>query len=520
MKNRLLGFIALGFLLIAFVLAFAPVVRAQGVDDKIQALESELGRLKSEQMELKKEAVAAAAALPSFSYRPRSGVTIQAADRSWSIRQALLFQVHMYNHTDGNDARGATTGDQFDRRFRPLWTLCVSDCMYEWHVTLDFDTGDIGDVQNTGFYMNFSKINPWLPDLSVTNADSSTGYNQVARSSVSSAQVELASDLLADSAVSNLSRRQIGLAWLNKPLLITPGDFNFALEYRPGSGINRNVVSDTDRKEFAGILGARPYSRSKNPWLQRLRLGIATTVSSMDSRSARQGRRLRIRTDERVGRFTLLDTGGTTTTTTTVNTAGAGCPAACPVTTTTTVAGIGDGIHHNIQGGIEWGYGPYLSRVELGLSKFHSGKVNAASGPTAATSFRNVRGAYWRIGHELFLLSPKGPLTGSAYVPGTLQFGWGFERAQMNCGERAGTSSVDCYPGTGTVNNVRLLKRELDLWYYWNSFSRIGFFWNWWDADNVPQATQVAVGCSKNNTVRTGKDCDWHSVNLALQVNF
>src|SRR3989337_3558494 len=85
MKNRLLGFAALGFVLIAFVLALAPVVRAGGVDDKIQALENELGRLKSEQMELKKEATAAAAALPSFSYRPRSGVTIEAADRSWSI---------------------------------------------------------------------------------------------------------------------------------------------------------------------------------------------------------------------------------------------------------------------------------------------------------------------------------------------------------------------------------------------------------------------------------------------------
>ena len=38
MKNKLLGFAALGFLLIAFVLALAPAVRAGGVDDKIQTL--------------------------------------------------------------------------------------------------------------------------------------------------------------------------------------------------------------------------------------------------------------------------------------------------------------------------------------------------------------------------------------------------------------------------------------------------------------------------------------------------
>ena len=50
MKNKLLGFTAIGFLLVAFILAVAPAVRAEGVDDKISALESELARLKSEQM--------------------------------------------------------------------------------------------------------------------------------------------------------------------------------------------------------------------------------------------------------------------------------------------------------------------------------------------------------------------------------------------------------------------------------------------------------------------------------------
>jgi len=58
----------LGFLLAVFFLSVP--VWAQGVDDKIKALEQELSSLKSQQMELKKEATAAAAALPSFSYRP------------------------------------------------------------------------------------------------------------------------------------------------------------------------------------------------------------------------------------------------------------------------------------------------------------------------------------------------------------------------------------------------------------------------------------------------------------------
>jgi hypothetical protein len=485
MKNRLLGFAALGFLLIAFVLALAPVVRAGGVDDKIQALENELGRLKSEQMELKKEAVAAAAALPSFSYRPRSGVTIAAADRSWSIQTFLNGQWHMYNHIDGSAARGLSTGDIFTRRFRPGWTLCVMDCLYEWHQTWDVDTTDEANNQNAGLYMKWSKINPWLPDMFVGDEDSITAYNQVSRSSTSSAQVELAQDLFSDSAVSNLSRRNIGFGWLNKPLPMTPGNFNFALEYRVGAGMTEGTATDTDRKEFAAILGSTPFSRSKNPWLQRLKGGIAVTTSSVDSRSAVMGDRLRIRTDERFGRLTLLDANN-----------------------------IGDGTHHNIQGGVEWGMGPYLTRVELGYSKYASGKVGTTQG-----GFMNVRGGFWRIGHEVFLFSPKGLFTGGAYQPGTVQVGWGFERAQMHCGG-SGLTAKDCYPGTGSVNNIRLLKRELDIWYHWNTFSRIGFFWNWWDADNLTQALQVATDCSSNVSVRTGKGCDWHSVNLALQVYF
>ena len=491
MKNRLLGFAALGFVLIAFVLALAPVVRAGGVDDKIQALENELGRLKSEQMELKKEAVAAAAALPTFSYRPRSGVTFEAADRSWMITTFLNFQTHMYNFTDGADEAGLSTGDLFTRRFRPGWTICVMNCLYEWHMTWDVDTGDEANNQNAGLYMRFSKINPWLPDIFVGDEDSITSYNQVARSSTSSAQVELASDLMSDSAVSNLSRRNIGFGWLNKPL--GQGVVNAALEYRVGAGITEGTVTDTDRKEFAAILGVRPFTRSKNPWLQRLRGGIAATFNTVDSRSAVAGDRLRLRSDERNGRLTLLDANN-----------------------------IGDGGHHNIQGGVEWGMGPYLTRVELGLSKYHSGRVNRPAA-TGSSGFKSVHGSYWRIGHELFLLSPKGLFTGGAYQPGTVQFGWGFERAQANCGG-SGLTAQDCDPSNADYNNARLLKRELDLWYYWNTFSRIGLFWNWWDIDNTPRNQQANLNCASNTNVATGltagKGCDWHSVNLALQVYF
>ena len=84
MKNRLLWIAASGVMLTAFLLAAVPA-RAQTVDDKIKSLESELSQLKEQQISLKKEAVAAEAALPSFSYRPGNGLNIEAADKSWVV---------------------------------------------------------------------------------------------------------------------------------------------------------------------------------------------------------------------------------------------------------------------------------------------------------------------------------------------------------------------------------------------------------------------------------------------------
>src|SRR5262245_14100353 len=88
MKKGFAGLVALGLMLSAFLLAAVPV-RAQSVDEKIKALEQELSSLKSQQMELKKEATAATAALPSFSYRPGNGAEITAADKSWGLRFSM-----------------------------------------------------------------------------------------------------------------------------------------------------------------------------------------------------------------------------------------------------------------------------------------------------------------------------------------------------------------------------------------------------------------------------------------------
>ena len=124
MKKRVSSIMGLSFLLAAFALAVVPA-QAQNVEQKIQALEQELSQLKSEQMELRKDATAAAAALPGFSYRPGNGMLIDAADKSWSVRMALEGHMRMLFES-GRDQMGRTNGEIMGRRFRPEFFYQIS----------------------------------------------------------------------------------------------------------------------------------------------------------------------------------------------------------------------------------------------------------------------------------------------------------------------------------------------------------------------------------------------------------
>jgi len=73
-------------------------------------------------MELRKEATAAADALPTFNYRPGNGLSITAADKAWAIR----FSIDAHLRTlfeSGQDAVGRTNGEIMLRRFSPHYFL-------------------------------------------------------------------------------------------------------------------------------------------------------------------------------------------------------------------------------------------------------------------------------------------------------------------------------------------------------------------------------------------------------------
>ncbi|MBI2091193.1 MAG: hypothetical protein HYT78_21045, partial [Deltaproteobacteria bacterium] len=399
--KKLLGLAALGFLLSAFVILAAVPVRAESMDDKIQVLEQELARLKAEQaratreqMEIKKEATAAAAALPTFTYRPGRGVTIEAADRAWSMETNFALMVVMYNHLEGNDARGATTGDLHFRRNRPMWIFNFNNGFYEWGTGLDLDTGQqaTGSTnatnsiqQNQWFKVRFQQMNPYFPEFQLGDNTSGPYGGTLSqapadRSSHSSAILESLFDMLADSDSQELGRRAMHLIWRNIP--VGQGDFSFSTEYKIGAGIGgsfaNNQLSDTDRKELGLLLHVRPFSRSKNFWTEGLVTGVTLQTSSLDTRSSVKGRRLRVNAGfERVGAQSILDTGTTA---------------------------IGGGNHQRWETGTGWRLGPYWIAAQGIWSRYE----DKAEPPI--TSLKGVSGNAWRIWHELFLWSPKGPL--------------------------------------------------------------------------------------------------------------
>ncbi len=185
MKNKFLISGALGFLLTVLLAAAAPV-RGDDVDQRIRSLEDELARLKSEQtqvkaeqIELRKQATAAEAALPSFSYRPGSGMLIEAADKAWSFRFTLESHFRLLFESGLTEA-GRETGGVMGRRFRPFFYYCVNDCLYEVDLTASVPvTPRIRRTQvparfcSAVYYGSTEKLNPWLATLYLAMDDPS-----------------------------------------------------------------------------------------------------------------------------------------------------------------------------------------------------------------------------------------------------------------------------------------------------------------------------------------------------------
>jgi hypothetical protein len=492
-------------ILLAFSLAMTPRVWSQTVDDEIKALKEKLATLESQQLELKKEATAAAAALPTFSYRPGNGVSIEAADKSWAFRTELEMYFR-YNFLSGRDQIGRSQGELEGRRFRPYFFYCLNNCLWEFEAAIDLDGWGGGNAKNaTGEELgsilqrgavNFDaeQLHPWLPRIQFGMEVQNAQGGSLARQGSSSTGAQAEYDLHTANNGFNTGRAGSGIVlnWDDRSLrsLGIPGSLRrFQLSMSAIAEGDDGLQSFTDRKDFNVYGSVQPFSELKNKWVRGLTFEYGSWFCNVDNRALDNGcSRYRVRDNARGGgRQTLYDTGS---------------------------GSIGDGLHIAHGPGIVWNIGPYTLR---GMGHFQ--RSEDRGGTTG-----KKRGNSFLIGHDLFLWSPKGFLTGSATTPGSILIGTHFERVDMSCETAARCADIN----SGDFHRSRILLREWDLWYFIRPRMSMGINVLWYDASNLrndlnQEAHDLGV-CSTNKIksggCRNGTDGDWVDVFLNWRYQF
>ena len=489
--------------LAAFLLA-AGTVRAQSVDDKIKSLEQELTQLKEQQIELKKESTAAAAAMPSFEYRPGNGLNIQAADKSWGIRFALESHFR-YNFESGRDQRGRSQGELMGRRFRPGVIYCINNCLWEIEATLDLDGWGTGNAKNAtattvggilqrgAVLFHGENLNPWLPTVQFGMEVQNAHGGSLARQGSGSTGAQAEYDLHTRNDGFNTGRAGSGIVlnWDDRSLssIGIPGRIGrFQLSMAAIAEGDDGIQSFTDRKDFNSYLSLQPFAQVKNKWISGLTFEYGAWFCNADNRADSNGcSRYRIQDHGDGGRQTLFDTGD---------------------------GSIGDGLHIAHGPGIVYNVGPYTLRA---MGSFQTSEDRGeGTGKKRSNSFL--------IGHDLFLWSPKGFLTGSATTTNSILVGTHFERVNMSCETAARCSGIN----SGDFHRIRVLLREWDLWYFIAPRMSVGINVLWYDSSNLRNARNqeahnlniCSTGDINNGNCRNGKGGDWLDVMLNWRYSF
>ncbi len=496
MKRKLTSMYALSVLLFLLAAASSP---AGEVEERIKALEEvqranaeELQRLKGEQIELKKEATTAAAAMPNFVYRPGRGLTITAADESWGIGFDYEFNMDM-TWLAGQDGRRNGDFELFGRRNRPSIYYYRDRGLYEFTFRIDCDAGDCANVQRSAMFIHLEKLNSWFPTVQF-GIDTPSTNNSYDRGSSATAPTVEHSLLRRDAGWGGGgvgAHTGISFIWQNLPTGFSPGTWAFHYYWAINSLARGDGLSDQSSKmDHAVYFDTQPFSQSKNKWINGFAFNMGAALTNVDERNNNNAsRRLRLRNGLGPNNVTLFDTG----------------------------TDMGPGMNVHLTPGVRYRVGAYTLLASGYFFRQNAERNSLAKGvgvPGTSAAARatqgevgRVTGSNFKLVNELFLWSPKGFLTGSVATPGSVLAAWSFERNDVSCGRPNCDETVTA--GGAQFGRNTVLVREWDLVYYFTPGINVVFATRWYDAANVPTTQQVAIGCSKNDARVAGKGCDW-----------
>jgi len=506
MKKALLSFTAFSSMIVFLFFVTLPV-RAESVDDRIQAMEQELARLKaeqeetkSEQIELRKEALAAKDAFPKFRYRPGRGLNISAADKSWSWNIVYRLNWYMYFYegdavtVDVEDpagtrlATGRGDGQGQPRRNRIYMDFCWADCFYEIEVSLDGENSRrTAQFRDSEFIIHLEQINPWLPTLSYGPRTSNEVY--LGRSSSSGMKVEHNRVCGFAATTCTGSSSSITTNWEDIP--VWNGEALVHVAYHTnGTGESHDFRRDTDRKGLTSYFEIEPFSNSKNKWLNNFTFAFGYHFNTIDGRANRvedviEPSTAEVETYEDRGQAVVFE-----------------------------ASGIGSGMMNYFSPGIEWGVGPYKLRAVYAKASYEG----------EDDGFRGVKASGFEVAQGLFLWSPKGFLTGSRNIKNSVMLAYTFERINYECGGSAFIVGTCIDGGTGPKSNRGYMYvNEIALWWWWWRDTRVGAWVDFYNTNKTPAQVQVDVDCASAanaNISGANRDCDWVTGAIGFQTRW
>ena len=253
---------------------------------------------------------------------------------------------------------------------------------------------------------------------------------------------------------------------------------------------------------------------------------------------------------------------------------------------TTTTVGLPEGQASYVGPSLGWRVGPYTLRGIMNFGSYphkaqsFEGELNSVGTTTPVfsridISSRRIDAFNWLIGHDLFLWSPKGFLTGSATTPGSILVGFHFERTDVSCTTPTVSYTSTVVPTTGpqtrtatlpgcsdvritarqtrtitaggataianeaasfdtndlglavaAIKRNRVLLREWDIFYFFAPRASVGIQVLWYDAANLPAGTasapgtQFNLGKAKRGFEIPGKGGEWVDTYLNFRWSF